>query len=1100
MNPERWQQIDQLLDVALQRNPEEWGPFLTDACTGDESLRCEVESLLAAHNQAATFIEASPPGAAEIITEWLSIAEPYHAALERPSCQRADFLAQASPDEAPRRQVQSLLDAHDQAGDFLAAPIPEIASLRSSQASDVSRRLFHRVVERFARRRRGSGSPPVKRPFFFWAVLVLTTIDLVVLGGSSWIVGRKGIVTWSSDFAAVEDQQSLVVTEVYSSGRTAGLLWPGDRIIAIDGDSRVGLRTLPLFGRNFSSGVHLTLDRHGRATDVALPPLRLPLRTPLAALTVELVPTIALLASGTYVGFLRPNIPAARLFASAALLAVPPVFTNGARVTQETDTLSEWENWFIFACHFSPLHLVISLAFVCSFPVQPSPHRYLALLVRLAMTLGLVTTVVSIALHFCSSIRPGSGIFLAWEHPSEWKMLNALVDWYPVLAFALMALIVLTKYRSTTDLQDRRRLRWMVAGTAMGILPLGLYYAAVALRTREIPGWIEAAFLFMTVPPVAVGYAVARHSLFDIRVIVRRGLQYVLARQSLGVAVGASLLVLIFEVVRNPSAQIREVPARPEVWLMLIATCSLLYARTRIVVWLDRRFFRSSYNAEQMLVSLIEEIRSQVSLLDIAHLVVERLQGAFHPETIEIFTREDRLTSFVRQAGLRENDSECSVVKSLPAESKLVRLLELNGEVAQLPAAYLSGADARPMEKKQQLVIPIGGNDHWLAGILFVGPKRSEEPYSQQDVQLLEAIATQFFIVLENASLKRRVNKERHVREEVLVRLGDRTLHLLRECPTCGKCFSGWESTCSFDGDTLTVTQPVERIIDQRWRLERRLGTGGMGTVYEATDLTLGRSVALKCMREPGISDYNSRHRFEREARVLAQLQHPNLVTLFDFGCADPGGTFLVMELVTGRTFRQILDDEKTILPSTLAAWFDQILDGVAYAHRQQIIHRDLKPENIVLSSVGDMPATPKILDFGLARFRIEASNEPVSLTKPGMVFGTLAYMSPERLLGDTADEQSDIFALGVMLVESLTGRHPFRQKDAEGTMASILHDPVHLAGNDPRIKAVDALIQRCLAKRRQDRVGTIDSLRGELVSALQSCPRLDVAPVSFHG
>jgi serine/threonine protein kinase len=147
-------------------------------------------------------------------------------------------------------------------------------------------------------------------------------------------------------------------------------------------------------------------------------------------------------------------------------------------------------------------------------------------------------------------------------------------------------------------------------------------------------------------------------------------------------------------------------------------------------------------------------------------------------------------------------------------------------------------------------------------------------------------------------------------------------------------------------------------------------------------------------------------------------LQHPHLVTLFDVGSADPGGAFIVMELVIGGTLRHELHGGIAIPPATLAEWFDQIADGVAYAHRHEVIHRDLKPENIILSPAEAGRLVPKVLDFGLAKFRLPESGEDTALTRTGTVLGTLDYMAPEQLMSAAlVDERSDMYALGVMLV-----------------------------------------------------------------------------------
>jgi len=279
------------------------------------------------------------------------------------------------------------------------------------------------------------------------------------------------------------------------------------------------------------------------------------------------------------------------------------------------------------------------------------------------------------------------------------------------------------------------------------------------------------------------------------------------------------------------------------------------------------------------------------------------------------------------------------------------------------------------------------------------------------------------------------------------------------------------------------LTLPVELVVDKRWRLDRRLGAGGMGTVYKATDLRLDREVALKLMRASISSDDAARLRFEREARVLARMHHPSIVTIFEYGFASLGGNYLVMELVTGASLRHTLDGNPVPL-SQVASWFERMIDGISYAHRLGIVHRDLKPENILLSA-SDGVTVPKILDFGLAKFRM--GDETVSVTVPGMIIGTLAYMSPEQVLGDPVDKRADIYAIGVMLAEVLFGVHPFRRDTSESTAAAILHDHVFVPPSLSHLTGLQPVLDRCLAKKREDRFDDCAELRAALRPALLS-------------
>ncbi len=246
------------------------------------------------------------------------------------------------------------------------------------------------------------------------------------------------------------------------------------------------------------------------------------------------------------------------------------------------------------------------------------------------------------------------------------------------------------------------------------------------------------------------------------------------------------------------------------------------------------------------------------------------------------------------------------------------------------------------------------------------------------------------------------------------------------------------------------------------------LGAGGMGEVWQARDTRLGRDVALKLIREPTHADPEARRRFEQEARATAQLSHPHVVTLFDLG-EHEGAPFLVYELLDGETLRARLEGGRLDAARALD-WAAQIARGLASAHEKGILHRDLKPENVFVTREGVL----KILDFGLARLRPPGEEAGLASelatasqhTQPGAVMGTLAYMSPEQARGLPLDERTDLFALGAILYEMLTGRRAFQRPTAPDTLSAILTaDPTEadLPGDLP--PRGTRVLRSCLAK-----------------------------------
>ncbi|MGZ7041011.1 MAG: protein kinase domain-containing protein, partial [Thermoanaerobaculia bacterium] len=252
---------------------------------------------------------------------------------------------------------------------------------------------------------------------------------------------------------------------------------------------------------------------------------------------------------------------------------------------------------------------------------------------------------------------------------------------------------------------------------------------------------------------------------------------------------------------------------------------------------------------------------------------------------------------------------------------------------------------------------------------------------------------------------------------------------------------------------------------------------GGMGAVYRATDTRLHRDVAIKVLTAITMSDHERISRFEQEARTIGMLNHPNLLTIFDVGNAGPT-PFLVSELLEGETLRERLD-RGAIPPRKTIEYSSQIASGLAAAHEKGVVHRDLKPENIFLTKEGRV----KILDFGIAKLSpMRGADGPtfqMAATEPGMVLGTVGYMSPEQVRGEPVDQRSDIFAFGAIIYEMLTGQRAFKRPSSIETLSAILkEEPPDITDSHPNVPApLEKLVRRCLEKDRDHRVQTARDL-----------------------
>jgi serine/threonine protein kinase len=253
-----------------------------------------------------------------------------------------------------------------------------------------------------------------------------------------------------------------------------------------------------------------------------------------------------------------------------------------------------------------------------------------------------------------------------------------------------------------------------------------------------------------------------------------------------------------------------------------------------------------------------------------------------------------------------------------------------------------------------------------------------------------------------------------------------------------------------------------------------------MGAVYQATDVRLERIVAVKVLLGTMFDDAVARQRFAREARASARIVHPNVVGVFDFGELD-GGAYLVLEYLSGETLRQRLERGGPLDGATLERVLSGLFDGVAAAHAQGVVHRDLKPENVFLTSA-DGAIVTKVLDFGLAIGRDAEFSEGGRLTRTGTAVGTLAYMSPEQLAGDPVDERTDIHALGIVVLEALTGSiesgGPFFTR-ADAVLGERLSDA------NERDRAIARAVRRAVHERREERHASVAELRAALSDAM---------------
>ncbi len=719
---------------------------------------------------------------------------------------------------------------------------------------------------------------------------------------------------------------------------------------------------------------------------------------------------LSLVLAGVLV-FVRPQDPTARwgaLFMAqfatvsgspVALEVSPEAFAPAHWLPSPLGTVAIAGLWLVFT--FPP----VALTFLGRFPLRPFHGRVLALL--WAPALAVIPLDITCFHHAYPSAAG----------PSMPRGILGVTMLVGAGYFVAATVLLVRNYRRLTDPNDRRRTKILVIGLVItlagGVLvsflstPWQSVEQVRAAHTRWLT-WGLALVGFAA--PIATAYAILRHRVFDVSVMVRLGLRYAAARGlllSLVPLIGLALVVDVFFHGDQPLVEI--VSQRGWRYAALGLGAYVLHRRQKTwLATLDRRFFRERYDAQRILGAVVEEIRRSSDFEQVAPNVISRVESALHPEFAALVMRESA------GADYRVVASTGMAPPPLPAASKLVSLVRLLGKPVEV-APGESGWVSRQLPPEEsdfvrrariEWLFPISLGEGKTEALLLLGPKRSEEPYAKEDQDLLESIAASLAMLLER-------------RAPAVAKVG------FEECPECGTCYEPEESLCTHDGVALS-RMSSSRTVDGRYRLDRRLGQGGMGTVYQAFDGELERRVAVKLIRPELVAGSDAASRFKWEAKAAAGFTHANVVTVHDFGVAEDGRAYTVMELLEGCTLRQELERRTRLDVERVLSVMKGACAATASAHERGLLHRDLKPENIFLTRSGGVESA-KILDFGLVKHLAGFGQDLESLaTTAGVLVGTLRYMAPEQLRGGAPAESWDLWALAIVAYEALVGAYPF--------------------------------------------------------------------------
>lgn len=698
----------------------------------------------------------------------------------------------------------------------------------------------------------------------------------------------------------------------------------------------------------------------------------------------------------------------------------------------------------VFAWMAGPLAFPIIALAIAYFPSpsvrlarMPWLHAVPMLAAAPMIALGLATSL------YLAGLDAAEGI-ARWDaaHPGAYYGSFAAA-----LGINLLAVVEgVVRYRFNHDAGERRRIRMALYTAVPGIAAYAVLDGLPAVTTlagASRPHFPAAAaavlHALVLLPAFGLVYAVGVARVLGPRTVLRRSLQYALARRTLTIVAVLPLLLIVGSIALDRGLTIQDALARRwPAYLVLGGLSALAFRfRDRARQTLDERFFRSEYDARKILVSLAGRVRFETDPADLAALVLNQIDQALHPERLAILVsgvEDGRLV----QAAARRGDAE-----PLPLDGALVAMLRWSDDPLEIflhdprsPVQRLPPAEQEWLASfGAALLVPVVDQEKALVAIIALGDRRSEEAYTAEDRDLLASIAAQMGLGFDVARLRLRAMTP--PAETIALTV---TAQPMTECPRCGRCEEAGTLLCPADGAPMQMVPAVPRTIDDKYRIEQLLGRGGMGAVYRARDIRLDRLVAIKVVRTESFGDPAARRRFRREAQLVARLQHPAIVAIFDFGTLPDGGAYLVMELVRGEDLRRVLQREGRLEPARTGGILTSVCDGIEAAHAEGVLHRDLKPENILLPGGG---LAAKVLDFGVAKLVVEDRGEDLArshdasavLTAAGMIVGTPAYMAPEQFHAAPADARTDVFSLGVIAYEMLTGELPF----GRGSLADVV-------------------------------------------------------------
>ncbi len=644
---------------------------------------------------------------------------------------------------------------------------------------------------------------------------------------------------------------------------------------------------------------------------------------------------------------------------------------------------------------------------------------------------------------------------------------------------------------SSAPLSERRRVRLFATALIAGAVPpaLAVLGGGVSESFANVlrSAWGRGVLIpLLQIPiasiPVMTGYAVLVQQVMDVRLLVRSALRYALARSTLGFAVALPCVLLVGILYRSRHLPLAEVLVGGKALFTVAAALAALVAlrlHASGLEFVDRMFYREHYDARLILLELTEGIRDARSLADLANRLTREVDRALHVDAIDLLLMD-------RSAG--ELRSALARTRSLSARSRLMLLVEesadavdVNLERRREKLLRLPDIERRWLaDTGFRRLVPVLTSSGELQGLICLGAKRSDLPFTREDTALLAAVAASGGRALES----------RLIRATTVADLTAPESGVGMECPACGAVQPTKDEGCHACGTPL-VPSSLPRDLLGKFTLERRIGTGGMGVVFTAFDLVLRRRVAIKTL--PRLSPEHALQ-LRREARTMAAVTHPHLALIFGADAWN-GTPILILEYLGGGTLADRLTagsltvNEVVALGVSLASVLERL-------HLAGILHGDVKPSNVGYTEGG----IPKLLDFGLSRMTAslvgpDADRRSVDSgtldersrtesVRPGFA-GTPLYLSPEVILGEEPDAALDLWSTSVVLYEAIAGRHPFERPAWPDTFHAITrgHCP-DIRGHAPQApEALASFFREALALDRRKRPGSARELGTRLAA-----------------